>query len=121
MSAPKCKPKVIIVGAGLGGITLGILLDKAGLDYDIYEKHSSVKPLGYPFASAWCLYNQLKSDGNLHPSDGKPLPFRYVSVGGQALFLSPDDFPELKREDSPSSLKKQTSVMTKRKILGYIK
>lgn len=34
MSTPK-KPKVIIVGAGLGGITLVILLEKVGIVYEI--------------------------------------------------------------------------------------
>lgn len=40
------KPKVIIVGAGLGGITLGILLEKAGIPYEIFERAPEVKPLG---------------------------------------------------------------------------
>lgn len=40
------KPKVLIVGAGIGGITLGILLKKAGIDFTIYERAKEVKPLG---------------------------------------------------------------------------
>lgn len=40
------RPKVIIVGAGLGGVVLGALLEKAGADYDIYERATIVKPLG---------------------------------------------------------------------------
>lgn len=40
------RPKVLIVGAGIGGITLGMLLTKAGIPFDIYERASSVKPLG---------------------------------------------------------------------------
>ncbi|KAF8949793.1 hypothetical protein BGZ52_004740, partial [Haplosporangium bisporale] len=32
------KPKVLIVGAGLGGITLGILLERAGIQYMIFER-----------------------------------------------------------------------------------
>ncbi|KAF8920059.1 hypothetical protein BGZ52_012178, partial [Haplosporangium bisporale] len=39
------KPKVLIVGAGLGGITLGILLERAGIPYEIYERAAQVKPL----------------------------------------------------------------------------
>ncbi|KAG0356045.1 hypothetical protein BG005_005021, partial [Podila minutissima] len=39
------KNKVIIVGAGLGGITLGICLEKAGTPYAIYERANQVKPL----------------------------------------------------------------------------
>ncbi|KAG0003373.1 hypothetical protein BGZ65_001771 [Modicella reniformis] len=39
-------PKVLIAGAGLGGLFLAILLEKAGIPYHIYERTSTVKPLG---------------------------------------------------------------------------
>lgn len=44
-TAPK-RSKVLIVGAGLGGVVLEALLEKARLDFDIYERASVVKPLG---------------------------------------------------------------------------
>ena len=40
------KPKVLIVGAGLGGMALGILLHKAKIPFEIYERAAVVKPLG---------------------------------------------------------------------------
>ncbi len=40
------RPKVLIVGAGVGGITLAILLERAGVPYDVYERAAEVKPLG---------------------------------------------------------------------------
>ncbi|KAF9982804.1 hypothetical protein BGZ75_005711 [Mortierella antarctica] len=40
------RPKVLIVGAGVGGITLAILLETAGVPYDVYERAAEVKPLG---------------------------------------------------------------------------
>lgn len=40
------KPTVLIVGAGLGGVTLGLILEAAGIPYAIYEKATTVKPLG---------------------------------------------------------------------------
>ncbi|KAG0204436.1 hypothetical protein BGX28_003618 [Mortierella sp. GBA30] len=43
---PSAKPRVIIVGAGIGGVTLAILLQKAGIPYDIFERTTDVKPLG---------------------------------------------------------------------------
>ncbi|KAF9280585.1 hypothetical protein BGZ68_007130 [Mortierella alpina] len=39
-------PNVVIVGAGLAGLLLGILLDRAGIPYQIYERAQQVRPLG---------------------------------------------------------------------------
>lgn len=38
--------KVLIVGAGMSGLMLGILLTHAGKDFDIYERSAVVKPIG---------------------------------------------------------------------------
>ncbi|KAF9311459.1 hypothetical protein BG003_007382 [Podila horticola] len=40
------KPKVLISGAGLGGLTLAILLHKAKIPFLVFEKAYEVKPLG---------------------------------------------------------------------------
>ncbi|KAF9907148.1 hypothetical protein EC991_011288 [Linnemannia zychae] len=40
------KPTVLIVGAGLGGLMLGGLLEKSGVPYKIFERATAVKPLG---------------------------------------------------------------------------
>lgn len=40
------KPKVLIVGAGIGGLALGILLLKAGVPFQIFERNTDIKPLG---------------------------------------------------------------------------
>ena len=40
------KPKVLIVGAGIGGLMLGNLLEKGGIPYEIWERAKEVKPLG---------------------------------------------------------------------------
>jgi len=41
------KPKVLIAGGGIGGLTLGILLQKAGVPFKIFER-SDVNQLGNP-------------------------------------------------------------------------
>ncbi|KAK3822705.1 MAG: hypothetical protein J3Q66DRAFT_424105 [Benniella sp.] len=43
---PPEKLKVLIVGAGLGGIMLAILLEKAGVPYQVYDRMTEIKPLG---------------------------------------------------------------------------
>ncbi|KAF9309956.1 hypothetical protein BGZ91_007231 [Linnemannia elongata] len=40
------RPKVLIVGAGLGGLTLGAILQKTDIPYEIFERAAEVKPLG---------------------------------------------------------------------------
>ncbi|KAF9113368.1 hypothetical protein BGX27_001696 [Mortierella sp. AM989] len=42
----KPKPEVLIVGAGIGGLILGILLEQINVPYHIFERASEVKPLG---------------------------------------------------------------------------
>ena len=44
--SPGAKPHVVIVGAGIGGLTLALLLERAGVSYVVLEKTSSIKPLG---------------------------------------------------------------------------
>ncbi|KAF9956430.1 hypothetical protein BGZ65_002738 [Modicella reniformis] len=43
---PHSPPRVMIVGAGIAGVFLAILLDRAKIPYEIYERASSVKQLG---------------------------------------------------------------------------
>ncbi|KAF9136762.1 hypothetical protein BG015_003024 [Linnemannia schmuckeri] len=40
------KPTMLIVGASLGGLMLGALLEKSGVPYAIFERATTVKPLG---------------------------------------------------------------------------
>lgn len=39
-------PKVLIAGGGLGGLFLGILLERAEIPYEIYERSVEIRPLG---------------------------------------------------------------------------
>ncbi|KAF9160882.1 hypothetical protein BGX20_002359, partial [Mortierella sp. AD010] len=40
------KPMVIIIGAGLSGLLLGVLLDQIDIPYHIYERAKEIRPLG---------------------------------------------------------------------------
>ncbi|KAG0264350.1 hypothetical protein BGZ95_003614 [Linnemannia exigua] len=40
------RPKVLIVGAGLGGLTLGAILQKSDTPYEIFERTPEIMPLG---------------------------------------------------------------------------
>ncbi|KAF9109651.1 hypothetical protein BGX27_007366 [Mortierella sp. AM989] len=46
MSETKKQPVVIIVGAGFGGLMMGLLLERMGVPYTILERAAKVKPLG---------------------------------------------------------------------------
>ncbi|KAF9573946.1 hypothetical protein BGW38_008368, partial [Lunasporangiospora selenospora] len=50
MSAhPNIRPepvKVLIVGAGIGGLMTAIMLERAGMDYLVFEKAKECLPLG---------------------------------------------------------------------------
>ncbi|KAF9410340.1 hypothetical protein BGZ94_001678 [Podila epigama] len=68
------KPRVLIVGAGLGGVTLGILLEKAGIPYDIFERAAIVKPLGSAISLGASILTFFEQIGILEEflSHGKP-------------------------------------------------
>ncbi|KAF8933614.1 hypothetical protein BGZ47_010786 [Haplosporangium gracile] len=40
------KPRVLIVGAGLAGLTLAILLQKAGVPYNVFERGLETRAVG---------------------------------------------------------------------------
>ncbi|KAG0055384.1 hypothetical protein BGZ83_008776 [Gryganskiella cystojenkinii] len=71
-NSPGARPDVIIVGAGLGGLTLAILLEKAGIPYKVLERASSVKPLGsalslgptmFPLLTQLGVYDEIVAIG----------------------------------------------------------
>ncbi|GJJ67786.1 hypothetical protein EMPS_00132 [Entomortierella parvispora] len=60
--SPGARPHVVIVGAGIGGLTLALLLERAGVSYVVLEKTSSIKPLGSAIAlsgQATYVFRQL--------------------------------------------------------------
>ena len=61
-SSTVAKPTVLIIGAGLGGLTLAIILERAGINYHVYERHHEFKALGsatYLLPNVHPLFEQL--------------------------------------------------------------
>lgn len=46
MATPAAKPKVLIAGAGIGGLVLAIILEKAQIPYEIFERSTETRLLG---------------------------------------------------------------------------
>ncbi|KAG0342742.1 hypothetical protein BG000_001602 [Podila horticola] len=70
------KPKVLISGAGIGGLTLAILLKKANIPFLVLEKTHDVKPLGsalilgvnvYPLFRQMGIYDEFIQLGKYAP------------------------------------------------------
>ncbi|KAG0012507.1 hypothetical protein BGZ82_002576, partial [Podila clonocystis] len=88
------KPKVLIVGAGIGGLFLGNLLHKANIPFEIYERAREVKPLG---ANVSTLFEQI---GILEEfaKIGKPTIGLQTSGAEEYLITRPDLYDLLLRQ-----------------------
>ncbi|KAG9065059.1 hypothetical protein KI688_002380 [Linnemannia hyalina] len=65
---------VLISGAGVGGLMLAILLDKAGIDFSVYERAKSVKPLGAVMSLNAGVFPALEQLGIYEPLQKVSLP-----------------------------------------------
>ncbi|KAG0325570.1 hypothetical protein BGZ99_000453 [Dissophora globulifera] len=77
--------KVLIIGAGIGGLALAVLLEKAGIAYEVYERASKVRPLGSAVqlnANILPFFQQLGICDDIRKF-GKPV--EYTRVVGQNL------------------------------------
>ncbi|KAF9169337.1 hypothetical protein BGX20_010441, partial [Mortierella sp. AD010] len=59
----KPKPVVIIIGAGIAGLTLAILLEQINVPYHIFERAAEVKPLGSAMSFTGSLFPALEQLG----------------------------------------------------------
>jgi len=84
------RPTVIIVGAGLGGLTLAILLEKAGIPYKVLERSPAVKPLGKSFfwGRKLTLF-VMQSYRNPTPPELNPFFLLFLFVGPFRLGVVP--------------------------------
>ncbi|KAF9394277.1 hypothetical protein CPC16_011823 [Podila verticillata] len=79
------RPKVLIVGAGIGGLTLGILLQKAGYNFEIFEKAREIKPLGSAIAMGATMGPLLEQLGILDEFKKLAKPSNLVHVFEEGL------------------------------------
>jgi cation diffusion facilitator CzcD-associated flavoprotein CzcO len=59
MATDNPKPVVMIAGAGLGGLMMGILLERMNVPYHIFERATEIKPLGTTTDTALVLYYKV--------------------------------------------------------------
>ncbi|KAG0000623.1 hypothetical protein BGZ79_005722 [Entomortierella chlamydospora] len=59
----KPRPDVLIIGAGISGLTLAILLEQINVPYHIYERASEVKPLGSAMSFTGGVFPALEQLG----------------------------------------------------------
>ncbi|KAF9395083.1 hypothetical protein CPC16_009343 [Podila verticillata] len=130
------KPKVIIVGAGIGGLTLGILLQKGNIPYLIVERAKEVKPLGSALSLGANLNSLLIQLGLLEEFQAigklctqlqvynEDLRSEFVmdftdriaiSTGGQELIVSRPDLYDLMLRQIPKE-----NILMNKKVLSYL-
>ncbi|KAF9139272.1 hypothetical protein BG015_002114 [Linnemannia schmuckeri] len=74
------RPKVLIVAAGLGGLALGMILQKTDTPYEIFERAPHIKPLG--------MHTMLKS-GSINSLTGVTAPlFKQLGIWDEFRSLS---------------------------------
>ncbi|KAF9977283.1 hypothetical protein BGZ73_006432 [Actinomortierella ambigua] len=61
--APPRGLKVIIVGGGIGGLALSIMFERAGIDYEVIERSSTLKTLGSTIGLNACVLRLLEQLG----------------------------------------------------------
>lgn len=92
--------KITIIGAGIGGLTLAIALQKKGIDFEVYESFSEFKDLGAGIMlannamqvfSALGIDNEIKKEG---------FPYKALNITTQNLSvlstIATDEFSNIK-------------------------
>ncbi|KAG0083717.1 hypothetical protein BGZ92_010536 [Podila epicladia] len=79
------KPKVLIVGAGIGGLMLGNLLQKGGIDFQILEKSKEIKPLGSAMSLGSTLNGTFQQLNILKEFKEIGKPYTHLQIFNQEL------------------------------------
>ncbi|KAG0340665.1 hypothetical protein BG004_006330 [Podila humilis] len=79
------KPVVLIVGAGLGGLMLGLLLQKAGIEFFIFERAAKVRPLGSALSISSNILPVLEQLGLLEDVEKFSYPISSLDMFHESL------------------------------------
>ncbi|KAF9161709.1 hypothetical protein BGX21_002052 [Mortierella sp. AD011] len=111
----KAKPEVLIVGAGIAGLTLAILLEQINIPYQIFERAAEVKSLGaamsfhgglFPALEQLGIYEELKQaskaythigfyDARIKKMGSFPVEENHIASGYENLVFSRPRFHEI--------------------------
>ncbi|KAI8599224.1 hypothetical protein EDD21DRAFT_380395, partial [Dissophora ornata] len=72
--------RIIIVGGGLAGLVMGIMLDRAGIDYHILEQASRLRPLGTSISLHPVIMDIMEQLGLLEDMYKMSKPLRGITV-----------------------------------------
>ncbi|KAF9169341.1 hypothetical protein BGX21_002877 [Mortierella sp. AD011] len=59
----RSRPEVLIIGAGIAGLTLAMLLEQTNIPYHIFERAEEVKPLGSAMSFTGSIFPALEQLG----------------------------------------------------------
>ncbi|KAG0082837.1 hypothetical protein BGZ93_002185, partial [Podila epicladia] len=81
------KPKVLIVGAGIGGLMLANLLQKGNIPYEVYERAKEVKPLGSAMTLGCNVWTVMAQLGLWEEFKSIGIPFTSLEIYSENLKL----------------------------------
>src|SRR5262249_37470974 len=84
--------KIVIAGAGIGGLTAAMCLKRAGFEVDVYEAVAELKPLGVGIniqANAVRVLSSLGLEPALAATGIETRELRYANRHGQTIWADP--------------------------------
>ncbi len=84
--------KIVIAGAGIGGLTAAMCLRRAGFDVEVYESVSELRPLGVGIniqAGAVRILSDLGMERALAATGIETRELRYANRHGQTIWADP--------------------------------
>src|SRR5690606_17987037 len=88
----EARMKVIIAGAGIGGLRLGLMLQQRGMDCELFESVRELKPLGVGINLLPHAANEMQQLGlldTLKESGVQPSALHYYNCYGQPIWQEP--------------------------------